>query len=192
MLEEAVAEIRLLWEGDVQSHHGKQYTVENARLYTLSESRRRFTSRPPGRRRRCSRGRIGDGLVSTAPKTEIVETFKQSGGKGKPKSGQVAVRWAKSEAEGRKTALEIWPNAAIPGELDQELPMPAHFEQAAKLVTEDAIARQVVCGPDAERHIAVIQKYVDAGFDHVYIHQIGPDPEGFMMFYKKDVLPRFN
>jgi hypothetical protein len=76
--------------------------------------------------------------------------------------------------------------------LDQELPMPAHFEQAAKLVTEDAIARQVVCGPDAERHIAVIQKYVDAGFDHVYIHQIGPDPEGFMMFYKKDVLPRFN
>ena len=74
--------------------------------------------------------------------------------------------------------LEIWPNAGIPGELSQELPMPAHFEQAAKLVTEETIAGQVVCGPDAERHVAEIQKYVDAGFDHVYIHQIGPDQEG--------------
>ena len=37
MLEEAVQVIRLLWQGGSQSHYGKHYTVENARLYTLPE-----------------------------------------------------------------------------------------------------------------------------------------------------------
>ncbi len=192
MLEEAVEVIRLLWKGGVQSHHGKHYTVENARLYTLPEESIPIHVAASGEKAALLAGRIGDGLVSTAPKGEIVETFEQSGGKGKPKFGQLTVCWAKSEAEGKKTALEIWPNAGIPGELGQELPMPAHFEQAAKLVTEETIAKQVVCGPDAERHVAEIQKYVDAGFDHIYIHQVGPDQEGFMKFYKQDVLPRFN
>jgi G6PDH family F420-dependent oxidoreductase len=192
MLEEAVEVIRLLWKGGVQSHHGKHYTVENARLYTLPEEPTPIHVAASGEKAALLAGRIGDGLVSTAPKGEIVETFEQSGGKGKPKFGQLTVCWAKSEAEGKKTALEIWPNAGIPGELGQELPMPAHFEQAAKLVTEETIAKQVVCGPDAKRHVAEIQKYVDAGFDHIYIHQVGPDQEGFMKFYKQDVLPRFN
>jgi G6PDH family F420-dependent oxidoreductase len=192
MLEEAVEVIRQLWKGGVQSHHGKHYTVENARIYTLPEEPTPIHVAASGEKAAVLAGRIGDGLVSTAPKSEIVETFEQSGGKGKQKSGQVTVCWARSEAEGKKIALEIWPNAAIPGELGQELPMPAHFEQAAKLVTEDVIAKQVVCGPDPERHVAEIQKYVDAGFDHVYIHQIGPDQEGFMKFFNKDVMPRFN
>ena len=192
MLEEAVEVIRQLWKGGVQSHHGKHYTVENARLYTLPEESTPIHVAASGEKAALLAGRIGDGLVSTAPKGEIVETFEQSGGKGKPKFGQLTVCWAKSEAEGKKTALEIWPNAGIPGELGQELPMPAHFEQAAKLVTEETIAKQVVCGPDAERHVAEIQKYVDAGFDHIYIHQVGPDQEGFMKFYKSEILPRFN
>ena len=37
MLEEAIEVIRLLWEGGDQSHHGRYYTVENARLYTLPD-----------------------------------------------------------------------------------------------------------------------------------------------------------
>src|SRR6266566_3097685 len=37
MLEEAVAVMRKLWEGGQQSHEGKHYRVENARLYTLPD-----------------------------------------------------------------------------------------------------------------------------------------------------------
>jgi len=192
MLEEAVEVIRLLWRGGVQSHHGAHYTIENARIYTLPEQPTSILVAAAGPKAAVMAGRIGDGLVSTSPRSELVETFEQNGGKGNPTYGQVTVCWAKSESEAKKTALDIWPNAAIPGELGQELPMPAHFEQAAKLVNEEAIAKQVICGPDAERHMAEIKKYVDAGFDHVYVHQIGPDQEGFMKFYQKDILPRFN
>jgi hypothetical protein len=49
----------------------------------------------------------------------------------------------------------------------------------------------MTCGPDAQKHIAAIQEMIDAGFDHVYIHQIGPDQEGFFRFYEKEVLREF-
>ena len=68
--------------------------------------------------------------------------------------------------------------------------MPAHFEEAAELLDEEKIAAGVVCGPDPERHVAAIEEYVEAGYDHVYVHQVGPDQEGFFDFYEREVLPR--
>ena len=53
------------------------------------------------------------------------------------------------------------------------------------------MAERIACGPDIERHVEAIQEYVDAGFDHVYVHQVGPDQAGFIEAYAQDVLPRF-
>jgi G6PDH family F420-dependent oxidoreductase len=190
LLEEAVEVIRLLWQGGSQSHHGKHYTVENARLYTLPDELPRIVVAAAGPRAAKAAGRIGDGLCSTAPEAGIIKEYTSAGGKG-PRYGQATVCWAPSEAEARRTALEIWPNAALGGELSQELPTPAHFEQATQNATEEQVAKQVICGPDPRRHIDIIQKYVDAGFDHVYIHQVGPDQEGFIDFYRREILPQF-
>jgi hypothetical protein len=74
--------------------------------------------------------------------------------------------------------------------LSWELPLPKHFEAVAELVTEDAVAEVVTCGPDPARHVQALQKYVDAGYTHVCVHQVGPDQEGFMRFYEREVLPR--
>jgi alkanesulfonate monooxygenase SsuD/methylene tetrahydromethanopterin reductase-like flavin-dependent oxidoreductase (luciferase family) len=102
----------------------------------------------------------------------------------------VTVCWDRDEAAARRTVKEIWPNAAIRGEASQELPSPKHFEQLAEMVTEEMLAEQVVCGPDVERHVEALQTYVDAGFDHVYVHQVGPDQQSFIDAYRTDVLPR--
>ena len=67
--------------------------------------------------------------------------------------------------------------------------MPAHFEQLATMVTEDAVAESVVCGPDPEKHLEQIRAYVDAGFDHIYIHQIGPDQDPFLEMAAKEIVP---
>jgi hypothetical protein len=71
------------------------------------------------------------------------------------------------------------------------LPTSAHFQQAAQLVDEQTIVGAIVCGPDARRHRQAIQEYIDAGDDHVYIHQVGPDQEGFFEFYRREVLLQF-
>jgi hypothetical protein len=90
-----------------------------------------------------------------------------------------------------QTAHKIWPTAALPGELGQELPTPAHFEQAVQLVTPEKVKEGVVVGPDAEQYLAKIDEFAQAGFDHVYIHQVGPDQEGFIRFAERDILPHF-
>jgi coenzyme F420-dependent glucose-6-phosphate dehydrogenase len=189
MLEEAIEIIRQLWEGGYQSYHGAYYVVENARIYTLPDQLPPIMVAAGGARAAELAARMGDGLIGTAPDRDLIEGFHDAGGEGAI-YGQVTVCWASDESEARKTAHKWWPNAAIPGELSQELPLPRHFEQAAGSVTEDDIAQAIVCGPDPERHLEAIRKFVDSGYTHVYVHQVGADQDGFFNFYSNEVLPK--
>ncbi len=191
MLEEAVEVIRLLWEGGTQSYEGQYYLVDKARIYSLPNELPPIYVAAAGQKTAEVAGAIGDGLISTSPETDIMQAFTKSGGKGKPHIGQLSVCWAKTEAEARHVVLEWWPTSALSGELNQELRLPAHFEQVTQLVTEEQVGQEVICGPDAQRHIQAIQKYQEAGFEQVYVHQIGPDQEGFFQFYQREVLPKF-
>jgi hypothetical protein len=98
--------------------------------------------------------------------------------------------WAASEEEGAKTACEIWPNAALGGDLSYELPRPEHFEQATEHVTPEDIAEAIPCGPDPERYLADIREYEQAGYTHIYFHQIGHDQEGFFRFWQEELAPK--
>jgi len=189
MMEEAVGVMRLLWSGGTQSHRGRYFTVDNARVYTLPEEPPPIYVATGGKRSARVAGRIGDGLIATAPRKESLEEFQRAGGEGKPRYGGLAVCWAQDEVSARRTAREWWPNAALKGELSQELSLPAHYEQATEDVSEEQVASEVVCGPDSDRHIQKIREYIDAGFDHVYVHQVGPEQDGFFSFYEREVLP---
>jgi G6PDH family F420-dependent oxidoreductase len=191
MLAEAVEVIRLLWQGGTQSYDGRYFRVDNARVYSLPDEPPPIYMAASGEKAAELAGAISDGLISTSPESELRAAFDEAGGRSKPHVGQVSVCWAASEPAARRVALEWWPTAAMPGELHQELGLPAHFEQAAKLVTEELVSREVICGPDAQRHLQAIQKYHDAGYERVYVHQIGPDQEGFMQFYQREILPHF-
>jgi len=186
MLEEAVAVIRRLWTGELVDHHGDFYDVSRARIYTLPERLPSILIAASGEESARVAGRIGDGLITTSPERKLVKAY---GSKG-PKVAQVTVCWAKNEKSARKTALEWWPTAAIPGDNSTELPLPSSFEGLVPLVTEDAIASKVACGPDPAAHAEAIQPYLDAGFDHVYVHQVGPDQAGFIDFAERELLPR--
>ncbi|HXS33876.1 MAG TPA: TIGR03557 family F420-dependent LLM class oxidoreductase [Solirubrobacterales bacterium] len=190
-LEEAIEVIRALWRGDLQSHRGEHFTVENARLYSLPNEPPPLLVAVAGESSVELAARAGDGLIGTAPVADSVKQFRSEGGEGKPTFGQLHVCWSEDEQEAKKLALKQWPNGAISGSYFLELPLPAHFEEAAAVLDIDDIGENIVCGPDPERHRNAIQEYVDAGYDHVYIHQIGPDQEGFFGFYEREVLPGF-
>ncbi|CAN5406028.1 LLM class F420-dependent oxidoreductase [soil metagenome] len=190
MLEEAVEVIRTLWEGGTQSFWGSFYTVEDARIFTLPDELPPIMVAASGPKAATAAGRMGDGLINVEPDAEVIETFEAAGGEG-PRYGQLTVCWAANEAEARHTAFEIWPNAGLTGQLSQEIRTVAHFEQACQMVTEESVAESLVCGPDAARYVEKIQKFADAGYDHVYLHQIGPDQEGFLQFCERELLPHF-
>jgi coenzyme F420-dependent glucose-6-phosphate dehydrogenase len=189
-LEEAIEVIRSLWSGKLTSHRGKHYTVENARLYSLPDEPPPLLVAVAGESSVELAARVADGIVGTAPVAESVESFRAGAGVDKPAYGQLHVCWAEDEGDARRTALEVWPNGGISGSYFLELPLPAHFEEAAEVLDEEDVAESVVCGPDPERHLAAIREFLDAGYEHVYVHQVGPDQEGFFRFYERDVLPQ--
>src|SRR5581483_10541655 len=108
-----------------------------------------------------------------------VERFREAAGERRLVAGGMKVCWGPEEAAARATAHRLWPNEQLPGELAQILPTPAHFEQASQLVSEEMVAEEVPCGPDIDAHLEAIRRYEEAGFDELYIQQIGPEQKRF-------------
>ncbi|WNV88146.1 TIGR03557 family F420-dependent LLM class oxidoreductase [Umezawaea sp. Da 62-37] len=188
MLEEAVEVIRALHTGEEVDHHGKHYTVENARLYTLPEQPVPIYVSAFAPKSAELAARIGDGFCSTMPDAELIGKYRAAGGKG-PAQGGFKVCHAPTEREGVQTAHRLWANEQLPGELAQVLPTPKHFEQASTLVTEDMVAEALPTGPDPKRYLESLRQYADAGYDEVYVQQIGPGQDGFFDFWRNEVAP---
>jgi coenzyme F420-dependent glucose-6-phosphate dehydrogenase len=190
MLEEAVEIIRALWTGENVNHEGDYFTVENARLYSLPDEPPPVVLAAAGPKAADLAGRIGDGLINYTADASIVERFQAGGRQDRPRYLQVNVCWAQDEADARRTAYEICANVGLKGELGNQLPTPKHYEQAVQMLTEEDIAKVILCGPDPEKHAAKIREGFDAGYDNVHVYQVGSDQEGFFRFYERHVLPR--
>jgi G6PDH family F420-dependent oxidoreductase len=188
MLEEAVEVIRLLWRGGQRSHHGRHYTVENARVYDLPDAPPPILVSGFGPKAIRVAAKIGDGFVTTSPDAEAIGLYRSEGGKGAVHAG-TKVCFMDSREEAERTVLRLWPNEALPGELAQVLPTPAHFEQACQLVTGDHLKSPL--GPDLDEHVASLQQYADAGVDELFVQQIGPEQDAFFTTWASEVLPRF-
>ncbi|MCD6021342.1 MAG: Luciferase-like monooxygenase [Actinomycetia bacterium] len=189
MLEEAIELIRRLWTGDLVTEWTDHYTVDRARLYTLPENSPPIAVAASAPAAAKLAGRAGDALISTAPDAELVETFRDAGGVGMPVYGQLTVCYGPDEAKAKGEALEWWPNTSVPGEVGLELAAPQHFEEVAQLITTEHVGEKVVCGPDPGRILEKVEAFVGAGFDHVFLHQVGPRQEEFLAFAKDELLP---
>ncbi|WP_084960182.1 LLM class F420-dependent oxidoreductase [Thermoactinospora rubra] len=190
MLEEAVGLMRDLWTGELVTRRGTHYRVDTARIYSLPEEPPPIYMSGFGKKSVELAGRIADGYISTGPSAEMVELFHKSGGAGKPVQGGLKVCYAADAASARRTVHRLWPTQGIQGEASQLLPLPRHFEQLAQGVSEEQAVGSSPCGPDPEAHVQAIRQYVEAGFDEVYVNQIGPEQDAFFDFYAREVLPR--
>ncbi|MER5977528.1 TIGR03557 family F420-dependent LLM class oxidoreductase [Streptomyces sp. NPDC001857] len=192
MLEEAIQIMRRLFTGEEVSHHGTHYTVENARLYTVPDQPVPIDISGFGPKATALASRVADGYITMMPEESMVEQFRKGGGGGKPVSGGTKVCYGTDREEALRTAHRLWANELLPGELGQVLPTPRHFEQAQSLVTEDMVRGNRVCGDDVDEHVSALTAFADAGFDRVYVNQIGPDQRGFFDFYRTKVLPQLS
>ena len=188
MLEEAVDVIRELLSGRLITHAGAHYTVETARLYSVPPVPPPVFMSGFGDKAIKLAGRLADGFMCVQPNAGFVRLYRESGGGDRPVQGGLKVCWGADEAQARKTMHRLWPTDEIPGEAAQLLPLPRHFGQLAGLISEDMITAP--CGPDPAVHIEGIRAYTQAGFDEVYIGQVGADHDGFFDFYAGHVLPR--
>ena len=189
MLEESVEVIRALWTGDDVSHRGRHYVVQNARIWTRPETAPEILVSGFGPKAVDLAARIGDGYLTPSPDQELLDRFRKQAPEGSTTQAGLKVAWADSEEQGIDYAHRIWPNAGLPGELAQILPTVEHFEQASQLVTREATAESVTAGPDPKAHVEAFRPYLDAGFDEIYVADMGPQYADMIRAYGREVLP---
>jgi G6PDH family F420-dependent oxidoreductase len=188
MLAEAVEIIRALWTGEDTDFDGRYFTVENARLYTLPEEPPPIVLSAFGPASARTAAESGCDLWCTHPDPEVVAAYRDSGGRGEV-IGQLTLCWAADRDAAIDTMHRVWPTAGLGGQLSQELPSPALFEQATAKVSRDDIAAQGICGPDIGPVVEGLEEFADAGFTAVHLHQVGADQDGFFDFWADEVRP---
>ena len=151
MLEEAVGVVRELWTGEEITHRGAHYVVENARLYDPPRPLPPIVVSAFGPKAARLAADIGDGLWTSGTSGDVVTTWREAGGSG-PVYSQLTLCWAEDRDKAVETAHRNWPNAEVPGQLSQDLPTPAHFEQASS-----------VGHPGADRRVAGVRPRSPAG-----------------------------
>jgi G6PDH family F420-dependent oxidoreductase len=188
-LREALEIIRLLWSGGYHSYQGKHLQLDDARVFDLPERLPVIAVAASGSESARLAAELGNGLFATEPKASIVEHFQQAGGDG-PRYAEVPMAWADDADQAIKAAWESSRWALTGWKVMSELPNPVNFEAASALVDTDDIAGHFSVGPDPAVHVEAARPYVDAGFDHIVLQNAGPDPDGFLNFFERELADR--
>ncbi|MGH8902293.1 MAG: LLM class F420-dependent oxidoreductase [Egibacteraceae bacterium] len=190
MLVEAVEIIRELWSGGYLRYDGQYFEVDSAKLWDLPETPPPIgiaVSGPPSCR---IAGEHADAMIGVEPRPELGQMFDEHGGAGKPRIGQLAVSYDRDRETARQRAHEQFRWFAGGWKVMAELPGPAAFEAASRYVRPDDVAQQVPCGPDVETHMEAVRTFVDAGYTHVALVQVGGDhQEDFIRWAAVELLP---
>ncbi|GAA3983063.1 TIGR03557 family F420-dependent LLM class oxidoreductase [Thermobifida alba] len=189
MLGEAVEIIRLLWRGGYQSYEGRYLRLEDARIFDLPSEPPLIAVAASGQPSAELAARLGDGLFATEAKPQIVEYYRGAGGGG-PRYAEVPVAWAPEEEAAVQAVLATSRWALTGWKVMSELPNPVNFDAASATVRADDVLDAFACGPDPERYVEAAQRYADAGFDHLVMQNAGPDPDGFLDFYRSELADR--
>ncbi len=189
MLGEAIDIFRLLWQGGVQNWKGEHYVVDHAQLYDCPDRTIPIVVGVSGPHSVALAAGKGDGIMATSPEAELVEGFRKDHGDG-PCYAEALIAYARTEEEGLALAHSQFRFSAFDWSVNSELPSVAGFEAATKYVTPDDLAGSAAAGPDPEKAVAAVRKYVDAGFDHIVLTCPGPDQAAFIDFFAKTLKPK--
>jgi len=103
---------------------------------------------------------------------------------------QLHVSWAPTDDEALAIAFDQWRTNTFAAPVSWELALVESFDEAAKHVRPEDVAKGVLVSSDPAVHAAAIREYLDLGFDDVYVHHVGQQQEGFIETYGQHVLPQ--
>lgn len=191
MFEEALQIIRPLLDGETLTYSGDYFDVPEAYLWDRPEQPVPMAVAVSGPSSCELAGEYADAAVAVEPDTHVIDLFDRAGGAGKPRYGQVAICYGPDEEECRARVHEQWRWFGLGWKVNAELPGPESFVGATRYVRPEDVTATVPCGPDVESHVAAFQKFVDAGFTHVAVTQVGGDSQPmFLDWAREELLPR--
>lgn len=198
---EAIEIIRKLFSGRDVKHEGRYFKLETTRLWTLPAQTPPIYVATAGPVTARKTGALCDGIITVgAPEEKIDGIFAKfeegarEAGKDPstmPRILQLHLSWAETDEEALRNAIVEWPNGGMKFP-KQDIRSPFDFEQMARLVRPEDFQGRMLISSDPERHRAEIQKFLDMGFDQVYLHNVGRNQAEWIEVFGRDVLPKLH
>jgi G6PDH family F420-dependent oxidoreductase len=177
---------------------GEHYRMESARLWTMPSVPPPLlvATSGPGTAQRA--GKVADGIVTIGTSVDRAATVLQRFDHGAKSVGRdpaaalkvvhLHLSWAESDKLALANAVEYWPIAAMPF-TKGDIRSPRVFEQMARHLDPAAFDQRLTISADPDVHRARIQKFIDLGFDRIYLDNVGPNQREWIDRFGVDVLP---
>jgi coenzyme F420-dependent glucose-6-phosphate dehydrogenase len=182
-------------------HAGPFFKLESTRLWTMPKVAPEILVATAGPVTAKRAGKTVDGLITVgAPLEKIDGLFARfdEGARevGKdpstmPKVLQLHMSWAATDEEAMRNAMVEWPNGGMKFP-KADIRSPFEFEQIAKLVRPEDFEGRMIISADPDKHLQYIQKFVDLGFDRVYLHNVGRNQREWIDVFGAQVLPKLH
>ncbi len=190
MFGEALDIIRALHDGGYVNHTGTHYRVDSAKVWDLPDRRVPLGIAVSGPQSCDIAGAKGDAMIAVEPEASLGEAFDAAGGGGKPRIGQVPLCWGPDRDAAVATAHDQFRWFAGGWKVNAELPGTAGFAAASQFVRPADVAEAIPCGPDLDAHVSAVRAFVDAGFTHVALIQVGGHQQrAFLEWAQSELLP---
>ncbi|HWH24532.1 MAG TPA: TIGR03557 family F420-dependent LLM class oxidoreductase, partial [Candidatus Limnocylindria bacterium] len=195
---EAIEIMRKLFSGKDVKHSGDFYKMETMRLWTMPATPPPIYVATAGPITAEKTGRLCDGIITVgAPQSKIEGIFERfekgarEAGKepaSMPRILQLHLSWAETDEQALANAMTEWPNGGMKFP-KQDIRSPLDFEQMAKLVRPEDFEGRMLITADLEAHRREIQKFIDMGFDRIYLHNVGRNQVEWAETFGREVLP---
>jgi G6PDH family F420-dependent oxidoreductase len=200
---EAIEVIKKLFDASLAGkdvkHQGRFFTLESTRLWTMPETAPPVLVATAGPVNAKRTGKYADGIITVgAPLEKIGGLFDKfaegarEAGKDPdtmPKVLQLHLSWAETDEQALANAMTEWPNGGMKF-AKADIRSPHDFAAMAALVRPEDFEGRMVISADPDVHRAHIQKFVDLGFDRVYLHNVGRNQAEWIEVFGRDVLPK--
>ena len=198
---ESIEIIRKLFTGKDVKHAGEYYKMETMRLWTMPEQPPPIYVATAGPVTAEKTGRFCDGIITVGAPEEKIGTVFERFEKGAREAGkdpsklhkilQLHLSWAPTDEEAMRNALTEWPNGGMKFP-KADIRSPFDFEQMAKIVRPEDFKGRLLISSDPVAHTREIQKFIDLGFDRVYLHNVGRNQLEWIDVFGKRVLPKLH
>lgn len=198
ILMESIEVINKLFTGKKVKYSGEHIQLESARLYTMPDTPPPVYVATAGPIQSKRTGKMCDGIITVGAADEKIQMLMEKFEEGAREAGkdpaemprmiQLHVSYADSQQKAEENAVKEWPNGGMPFPKG-DIRNPEDFAAMANQVSIENFANRVLTSADIDEHLAHIQKYVDLGFDEVYVHNCGRNQEEFIKAYGEHVIP---
>ncbi|HET8600681.1 MAG TPA: TIGR03557 family F420-dependent LLM class oxidoreductase [Segeticoccus sp.] len=185
--------------GKDTKHSGEFFKHETTRLWTMPESAPPVLVATAGPLNAKRTGRHADGMITVGAPLEKIDGLFAKFAEGAREAGkdpdamprilQLHLSWAPTDEEALANAMTEWPNGGMKF-AKADIRSPHDFAAMARLVRAEDFQGRMVISSDPDLHREHIQKFVDLGFDRVYLHNVGRNQREWIEVFGREVIPK--